>query len=190
MSDLEEIPALHASRGTHANAVDGTCLMELASVLAGEKFSDHPTCVHPTLAVVARFVNDKVSDDARQRLVRLLPDMMSGPRDDPRAGLVIALRCADAASAQVPRKSLSRQQQRLLRHLEQVNAGRCGGLTALRHRRAIDRAVVTSITSLQFCGDGVLSALIRDCTDGYAALGATVSERAVTPAGALAATRS
>ena len=45
---------LHASRGKHLNATDGTCLMELVSVLAGEPFTDQPSCVHPTLAALAR----------------------------------------------------------------------------------------------------------------------------------------
>ncbi len=41
--------------------------MELASYLAGERWSDHPACTHPLLAAVARDVNDYTSgyEDAR-----------------------------------------------------------------------------------------------------------------------------
>ena len=32
--------------------------MEMASYLAGERWSDHPKCTHPLVASVARMVND------------------------------------------------------------------------------------------------------------------------------------
>jgi len=63
--------------------------MELVSVVAGEPFTDHPQCVHPALALAARVVNDQGGDTVRQGLVPLLPEMMSGPRRDLRAGPVI-----------------------------------------------------------------------------------------------------
>ena len=47
--------------------------MELASLLAGEPWSDHPACTHPLLAAVARHVNDHTSDGGRQRLTELIP---------------------------------------------------------------------------------------------------------------------
>jgi hypothetical protein len=42
--------------------------MEFASLLAGERWSDHPACTHPLLAAVARHVNDHTSDAGRPRL--------------------------------------------------------------------------------------------------------------------------
>jgi hypothetical protein len=71
--------------GRHKVAGDQACLMELASALAREPWSDHPACVHPVLAAVARAVNDRIGDDARQFLAPLVPLMIgtagSGPDD-------------------------------------------------------------------------------------------------------------
>lgn len=51
-------------------------LMEYVSVLAGERFSDHPRCTDPALAELARLVNDLTVDDAaRAELVRRAPDL-------------------------------------------------------------------------------------------------------------------
>ena len=41
------------SRGKHRNPRKGACFMELASYLAGERWSDHPSCTHPLLAALA-----------------------------------------------------------------------------------------------------------------------------------------
>jgi hypothetical protein len=48
--------------------------MELASLVAGEPWSDHPACVHPVLAAVARGVNDAVTEASRPRLGALVPE--------------------------------------------------------------------------------------------------------------------
>ena len=44
------------SRGKHRSPRKGACFMEFASLLAGERWSDHPACTHPLLAAVARHV--------------------------------------------------------------------------------------------------------------------------------------
>ena len=64
------------SRGKHRSARRGACFMEMASVLAGERWSDHPSCTHPLLAQLARQVNDNTSDADRQHLVRLIPSVV------------------------------------------------------------------------------------------------------------------
>ena len=56
-------------RGGHASPDRGMCVMELASVLAGEPFSDHPRAVCPVIASVLRAYNDRVDDERRQRLI-------------------------------------------------------------------------------------------------------------------------
>ena len=56
------------STGRHRNPRKGACFMEMASYLAGERWSDHPSCTHPLLAAVAREVNDHLSDRARHRI--------------------------------------------------------------------------------------------------------------------------
>lgn len=85
------------SRGKHRNPRKGACFMELASYLAGERWSDHPRCTHPLLASVARLVNDLTSDAHRARLAALIPCVIGLTSDDPRVDARIALRCATAA---------------------------------------------------------------------------------------------
>ena len=76
------LPVLSA--GHHRDPHDGGCLMEWASLLAGERWSDHPACTHPLLAHLARSVNDRVSDASRGALMHLLP-MLTGARSDDRS---------------------------------------------------------------------------------------------------------
>lgn len=94
------------SPGKHRNPRQGACFMEFASYLAGERWSDHPPCTHPLLAFLARGVNDFSSDDARGRLVPLIPSVIGLNGSDPRIDLMIALRSASCA---IPIASESRQ---------------------------------------------------------------------------------
>jgi hypothetical protein len=71
--------------------------MELASFLAGERWSDHPRCTHPLLGTLARAVNDQTSDEARGRLGELIPSVIGLTSDDLRVDAKIALACAQAA---------------------------------------------------------------------------------------------
>jgi hypothetical protein len=71
--------------------------MELASMLAGEPFSDSPQSVHPVLASVARAVNDRVADDARSRLARLVPMMLHTEGTGLLGCAAVVAACADAA---------------------------------------------------------------------------------------------
>lgn len=89
------VPVL--SRGKHRNPRKGGCFMEYASLLAGEKWSDHPKCTHYLLAGLARAVNDHTSDAARSRLVGLIPSVIGLTGDDPRVDARIAMRCAAKA---------------------------------------------------------------------------------------------
>jgi hypothetical protein len=88
----ELLPVL--SRGKHRNPRKGACFMEMASYLAGERWSDHPACTHPLLAAVARLVNDHSSDAGRTRLVELIPSVIGLTSDDPHVDARIALRSA------------------------------------------------------------------------------------------------
>ena len=54
------------ARGRHRSPDEGACVMELASMLAGERFTDRPSCVDPVLAAYLRALNDRL--DARRRL--------------------------------------------------------------------------------------------------------------------------
>jgi len=63
-------------RGRHRNPRQGGCVMEYASLLAGERWSDAPSCTHPALATLARAVNDSTGDQARQQLMCVVPDVV------------------------------------------------------------------------------------------------------------------
>jgi len=89
------VPVL--SRGRHRSARKGACFMEMASFLAGERWSDHPTCTHPVLATVARCVNDMLDDTQRQRLLTMIPEVVGLNPDDPRATTALLLTAARAA---------------------------------------------------------------------------------------------
>jgi hypothetical protein len=81
-------------RGKHRNPRKGACFMEFASYLAGERWSDHPSCTHPLLARLARLINDYTSDAERQHLVGLVPSVVGLTSDDVRVDLRIAVRAA------------------------------------------------------------------------------------------------
>lgn len=68
------------SAGAHLAPEDGRCLMEYVSALAGAPFGDHPSCTDPTLAELARLVNDAISDAGRNSLVDLAPALAATPR--------------------------------------------------------------------------------------------------------------
>lgn len=85
------------SRGRHRTPRKGACFMEMASYLAGERWSDHPACTHPLLAALARDVNDHTSDAARPRLGLLIPSVVGLVADDPTVDVRLALLCATHA---------------------------------------------------------------------------------------------
>jgi hypothetical protein len=104
--------------------------MELASYLAGERWSDHPACTHPLLAALARLVNDNTSDDNRGKLIGLVPSIIGLASDDLRVDARIALRCATTA---LPVAAAERQlalavsvlaAEEMLNRLDGVPAGR------------------------------------------------------------------
>lgn len=93
------LPVLDA--GKHTAPERGACLMEYVSVLGGQRFTDRPACTPKPVAVVARRVNDAVTDHARSRLALWAPELVAmgrghGPLDDTvvlcctTAGLVVA----------------------------------------------------------------------------------------------------
>jgi hypothetical protein len=91
----ELLPTL--SRGKHRSPRKGACFMEFASLLAGERWSDHPACTHPLLAAVARHVNDYTSDAGRSRLAELIPSVIGLTGDDLHIDARIALGSARLA---------------------------------------------------------------------------------------------
>jgi hypothetical protein len=72
------VPLLSA--GKHRSAKSGGCFMEIASYLAGDKWSDHPKCVNPSLGELARCVNDVLPDGRRSQLTVMIPSVIGTGR--------------------------------------------------------------------------------------------------------------
>jgi hypothetical protein len=98
------VPTL--SPGRHRNPRKGACFMEMASFLAGERWSDHPNCTHPLLAAMAREINDRLGDRGRQDLVPLVPSVVGLVGDDKRIDAWIA---REAALTALPVVSMANQ---------------------------------------------------------------------------------
>jgi hypothetical protein len=153
----ELIPQL--SRGKHRSPRKGACFMELASFLAGERWSDHPSCTHPLLAALARLVNDYTSDSGRGRLVVLVPSVIGLTCDDPHVDVELALRSATTA---LPVASAERQRvlavsvlvaERVLAKLD----GRAEGTLEERSRSALAQVPQASRWAQRFT-HGVVTA--------------------------------
>src|SRR4051794_15515680 len=56
------------SAGRHRSAHAGVCVMELASMLAAERFSDRAATVSPVIGAFLRTYNDGIDDARRQDL--------------------------------------------------------------------------------------------------------------------------
>ena len=122
------MPGLRA--GNHLAPEDGACLMEYVSVLAGAPFSDRPRCTDPTLAELARLVNDASSDEGRDRLADLAPVLAASPRTRPlEAAATVQAVLILAGDATGGSAALRRHLHRNGRRLERV-AG-TGALAAL-----------------------------------------------------------
>jgi hypothetical protein len=99
--------------GRHRSATEGVCFNELASVLAGEPFSDKPRSVSPVVRRLGSELNDALDDQSRQLLRPFIPRAQGTAddgRDDERErardrwkvhkalpGLLELAGCADAA---------------------------------------------------------------------------------------------
>jgi hypothetical protein len=68
MSVSHSYQTVTLARGKHTSPRTGACVMELASMLAGEDFTDRPTSVCPVIAAFLRAYNDAVDDRRRQDL--------------------------------------------------------------------------------------------------------------------------
>jgi hypothetical protein len=127
--------------GSHLDETDGACLMEFASILAGERFSDRPRCSDPVLADLVRAVNDGMSPDGRQALAATAPSIVGLVGDDRIAPAVVAA-AADVALAHEPPSRwsawrLRRQERRAHARLDRES----------RHRPATDRGRVVHRTA-------------------------------------------
>ncbi|HZD70463.1 MAG TPA: hypothetical protein VFA45_16665 [Actinomycetes bacterium] len=174
----ELLPTL--SRGKHRSPRKGACFMEFASLLAGERWSDHPACTHPLLAAVARHVNDHTSDPGRPRLAPLIPSVIGLTGDDPHIDARIALRSSTMA---LPAVAAERQRVMAVSVLacERVLAaldGRPEGELEEQSQAALARVPHAAWWAYQFTSGTVVSAkrfrrhaaptIVHDAVEGIA----------------------
>ena len=85
------------SAGRHPSPQDGVCVMELASMLAHEPFSDRPHSVCPVIGAFLRAYNDRVDDRARQDLYTYAATVV-GTRDTADVERLRAQMCRELVS--------------------------------------------------------------------------------------------
>src|ERR1700710_1113313 len=71
------------AQGRHASPQQGVCTLELASMLAGERFSDQPRSACAAVAAFVRGYNDAIDDVRRQDLYAVAAQLVgsSGGED-------------------------------------------------------------------------------------------------------------
>jgi hypothetical protein len=89
------------ARGRHQSPDQGACVMELASMLAAEPFSDHPRSVCPVVAAFLRAYNDGLPDDRRQDLYEYAAKVV-GTASGRRVRRARARRCLQWFAAHTP----------------------------------------------------------------------------------------
>jgi hypothetical protein len=90
-----DLDTLVLRSGTHASPSDGVSLMEAVSALAGEPWSNSPSCTSPVIAAYARSLSNWLPDDERQRLKTYIRRLVGTVEPD--LELRRAFACADAA---------------------------------------------------------------------------------------------
>jgi len=84
------------SKGKHTDPEDGACVMELASMLADEPFTDHPASVCRVIGSFLRAYNDSIDSERRQTLYEYASKVV-GSRADARTQQARAARLAEWA---------------------------------------------------------------------------------------------
>jgi hypothetical protein len=129
------------SGGRHRGPEHGACVMELASMLAGGPFSDHPPCVSVVIAAFLRSYNDHVDEASRQDLYEYAARVV-GTRTDAAVERVRAEMCVAWARACCHRPELRvRILHRVLRcqgpDVDGVYAARAAVVTPGGHERTL-----------------------------------------------------
>jgi CheY-like chemotaxis protein len=136
--------------------------MELASMLAGEEFSDHPMSVCPVIAAFLRMHNDSIDDERRQDLyayaAKVVGSGSPGPVEDERAARL-------SAWDQVVRQRQSTCFTRMLNAMfepipSRAFYGLTGGITRLSPARRSSKVVASRKDF-----DGIVRAVEREDPD-------------------------
>jgi hypothetical protein len=106
MESIGTHQTLRLSAGSHAAPEEGACVLELASMLNGEPFSDRPRSVCPALREFLQGYNDGLPDDLRQELFGLAAEIV-GTHAPPRMTAWRARLCVDWARSVAGIESIS-----------------------------------------------------------------------------------
>lgn len=68
MAQIPDGTPIRLTPGKHSSPREGICVVELASVIAKERFSDRPRCVCPVIGAFLRGWNDRAPHAERQRV--------------------------------------------------------------------------------------------------------------------------
>jgi hypothetical protein len=126
-----DVCALPLSAGKHDKPEDGMCVMEMASYLAREPWSDAPACVSPVIAAFCRSWNDALDQGTRQRLkpyaFKVVGTNTGADDDETRAWVATDWLCRVQASAWLRLAKLedhARALESLARITDAVTAGK------------------------------------------------------------------
>lgn len=100
MSASASHQTVRLARGRHQRPEDGVCVMELASMLAGEPFTDRPRTVCRVIAAVLRCCNDRFDSTTRQLLFRYAADSV-GTAGNARVSATRVGHCAEAVRGRI-----------------------------------------------------------------------------------------
>jgi hypothetical protein len=184
-------------RGRHALPEEGACLMEYTSVLAGLRFSDRPRCTAPTLAGLARLVNDATSDAARPALAARAPELsIRGHLSCEQSAAIVAGALSSAADALAaldgpgapPRQRVRRLRRQAARERARASVAASGEWAAwvraveVLHRNSTARLrserAVRALSALDVSArDRALAALLDDALERSRPAGTPVPER-------------
>lgn len=154
---------IRLSKGKHASPSEGACVMELASMLAGEPFSDRPATVCPVIAGFMRAYNDRVDDDRRQDLYRYAAEVV-GSRTTSEVEHARERRCLEWA------ETMRRQRPRPLRWMVR------GGPGPVDRRLGLDAAGTYAARAIRRHGERTHAAAL-ELIDELLAMGRTPVER-------------
>jgi hypothetical protein len=124
------VPVLRA--GAHLFPEEGACIMEYVSLLSGAPFNDHPRCTDPSVAALARLVNDSSSDAQRPLLTAFAPLLAAAAPVDARRTAAVVRAVVRTASGAAGDTALRRRLRHAERRQERVRGE--GPMAALARR--------------------------------------------------------
>ncbi|MEL7111227.1 MAG: hypothetical protein AAGL99_18375, partial [Pseudomonadota bacterium] len=74
-TDINVFGGLELREGPGGDYKNGLCVMEAVAWMANEDATDHPECACPVLTAFAIRLNDRLNDENRQQLRRLILPM-------------------------------------------------------------------------------------------------------------------